>query len=358
MRRFAIAAATLFVISSDTCSGLHLQNTHSSTLSLDEHEQVHLGHQFELGLTSQVVDKSGKKIDASSMAQHHHRRRSTARRKASANANANADARMLRTGTGIGIGNGRGGWENQHFQTPPVSHSGSIVDTKADVKTSLGSKPLAKTGCLNGCSGHGSCVATGVCACYVGFFGSSCEFQGYHNPPMARAPPNNSAVLTATATAIASASTCPNDCNNRGFCESQRGMCRCDPGFHGESCELDLCPSNNNGNSNNNNNNLPCSGHGSCLADGCKCHFGYAGLDCASKSCPDDCNRHGFCGNGTCFCFPGYKVQYSPLYRFNSTHPMLMLSVLHFRFQIASWQDSCMACAKVTDLGKQSHSVQ
>ena len=148
--------------------------------------------------------------------------------------------------------------------------------------------------CLHQCSGHGSCSLAGQCDCYVGYFGSACEHQTRHFLPRDGAGGLfNLTFAGASGSPAGSGGECPNDCSNRGFCDSEARVCHCDPGFHGDQCEHDLCPAS-------------CSGHGTCLADGCRCHDGYVGIDCASKSCPQDCSRHGYCGNGTCFCFPGY----------------------------------------------------
>lgn len=162
-------------------------------------------------------------------------------------------------------------------------------------KTSLGPWPKSPV-CLDGCSGHGSCGLSGHCDCYVGYFGSACEHQvhTHYLPTAALGVGGLLGNLRNTGSfAAAAEGECPEDCSNRGYCDSSTQLCHCDPGFSGEKCESDLCPS-------------ACSGHGTCLADGCKCHNGYVGTDCATRNCPQDCSRHGFCGNGTCFCFPGF----------------------------------------------------
>jgi hypothetical protein len=164
-----------------------------------------------------------------------------------------------------------------------------LIGDGAATRNSLGPWPRNPT-CLDGCSGHGSCGIAGHCDCYVGFFGSACEHQTRHFlPPTGLIGVINSAIAEAAAGAAAGNSSlfgdagvllaggggeCPNDCSNRGFCDSTVRTCHCDPGFHGPQCEHDVCPEG-------------CSGHGTCLADGCKCHNGWVGLGCGSLGCPE-----------------------------------------------------------------------
>jgi hypothetical protein len=55
-----------------------------------------------------------------------------------------------------------------------------------------------------------------------------------------------------------------------------------------------------------------CSGRGFCSSEGkCSCYVGFSGNDCSvSKKCHDDCNSHGVCFNGRCFCDPGFAAEY------------------------------------------------
>eukprot|EP00106_Octopus_bimaculoides_P002004 XP_014769446.1 PREDICTED: attractin-like protein 1 [Octopus bimaculoides] len=61
---------------------------------------------------------------------------------------------------------------------------------------------------------------------------------------------------------------CPLKCSGHGLCENY--VCRCQKGYVGDGCEIELCPNN-------------CSNHGNCWNDQCECDTGYIGNDCSRK---------------------------------------------------------------------------
>jgi hypothetical protein len=86
-------------------------------------------------------------------------------------------------------------------------------------------------------------------------------------------------------------------CHGHGVCV-RGGMCVCNPGWKGESCNQSFCQSN-------------CSGHGSCLSsgEGCLCDTGYTGKICNNVEClgGGNCTGHGIClDGGVCICQKGY----------------------------------------------------
>lgn len=97
-------------------------------------------------------------------------------------------------------------------------------------------------------------------------------------------------------------------CGGRGTCvlrttHSISGVCDCDAGYYGNSCEFEGCPKGSN--------EQQCSGHGNCdqLSGTCLCWEDWTGKDC---SCPADdsgliCAGHGTCNNGRCLCDENWK---------------------------------------------------
>ncbi|KAL0251207.1 hypothetical protein GEMRC1_000420 [Eukaryota sp. GEM-RC1] len=63
-------------------------------------------------------------------------------------------------------------------------------------------------------------------------------------------------------------SKCPNNCYNRGQCQTNSGTCFCESGFRGLFCEFSSCVNN-------------CSGNGRCSGGKCDCYPGFFG--CGSK---------------------------------------------------------------------------
>lgn len=144
------------------------------------------------------------------------------------------------------------------------------------------------TFCINDCSGKGKCSSWGSCICFNGYEGSDCSRKqcpkGY---PLA-----DVAIATDTAHQLAT-------CSNQGSCNYNTGICNCNPGYAGTSCNRLGCF---NG----------CSNHGNCIslreaatlndgyeynrtttytqwdADifyGCQCEYGWSGADCSQRTC-------------------------------------------------------------------------
>jgi len=101
-------------------------------------------------------------------------------------------------------------------------------------------------GCDNDCSGHGTCLQNGVCACYdnwgmgMGLDSGDCsericpfEFAWVDTPDKLG---NHHKYA---------------ECSNRGICDRDSGECECFPGYEGKGCARTSCPND-------------CSGHGRC----------------------------------------------------------------------------------------------
>jgi hypothetical protein len=144
--------------------------------------------------------------------------------------------------------------------------------------------------CPNGCSGHGLCgTPDRVCLCSVGFMGGDCSL---------RTCPQGLAWTDQTIKMDDAHNFA--ECSNMGHCDRSTGLCTCNPGFEGLSCQRMTCPN-------------MCTGHGTCQsmryhatqkdpgdgqiylytenwdADkiyGCQCDEGYAGYDCSLRNCP------------------------------------------------------------------------
>ena len=164
--------------------------------------------------------------------------------------------------------------------------------------------------CAGSCSGAGRCVAPGLCQCDAGRDGDDCS-------------------LTSDGK-LAAQPVCPSHCRNHGKCV--KGMCICDPGFGGLSCEAQ-CDHSCSGHGVCSGPNVcacsggwvgkrcaeahcssRCSGHGRCAAPGdCRCYAGWTGFDCSRPACPKDCGGHGECtssprhGQGICSCDGGWR---------------------------------------------------
>ncbi|KAL3934004.1 MAG: hypothetical protein SGPRY_000026 [Prymnesium sp.] len=96
---------------------------------------------------------------------------------------------------------------------------------------------------------------------------------------------------------------CPGEpaCSARGVCDGSKGVCDCDEGWGGTSCETSLC--------------VGGCGSGSCRNGTCACAPGFTGPRCVAlaleqdlaESCPSNCNGNGICSQGQCACNPGFS---------------------------------------------------
>jgi len=135
--------------------------------------------------------------------------------------------------------------------------------------------------CHDNCYFKGNCNdIKGICECFAGFQGKSCE------------------------NAI-----CPKNCSNSGFCDYSLNKCICFHGFTGNSCEKPLiCDAN-------------CNNHGICEISSenqafCRCYKGFFGKKC-EKSCYLNCSDRGICDHSTgkCQCEKRYKGSFCEEYR-------------------------------------------
>ena len=184
------------------------------------------------------------------------------------------------------------------------------------------------------CSGHGACYNSS-CWCHHGFSGAYCEMLGPGATPMP-------GMLGATplpwlgSTPIYSAPCREGGCSSRGTCNTDTGLCLCDPGYTGSECETfliaqcvndcsqngaclngtcmcdlnwggDDCSSPSTCGGHSTHLSVNCSGHGMCLNGTCACENGWGGADCSSVNCADDCSGRGVCANGTCACDFGWR---------------------------------------------------
>ncbi|XP_026989218.1 tenascin-N isoform X2 [Tachysurus fulvidraco] len=83
-------------------------------------------------------------------------------------------------------------------------------------------------------------------------------------------------------------------CSGHGVYQHNTCSCKCDVGWEGPDCSVSTCPDN-------------CNDNGYCVDGQCVCHTGYSGHDCGLLTCPDDCNDKGHCVDGKCVCFEGFS---------------------------------------------------
>jgi len=207
---------------------------------------------------------------------------------------------------------------------------------------------FASAGCPNGCSGHGSCGTSDVCACYKGFFGGDCSYRYCPVGPSWTVTPIESlmddrysewitlrtpggyvgrnkydagaqypvAEADFEATFRLLYPKRPNfnqytECSSRGTCDYATGECKCFDGFEGRGCRRTTCPN-------------ACSGHGRCRdnrdqnptqyysfnypndqmwdqmrTQTCQCDRGFTGFDCNSRICPFGDDPTSDCGDNS-----------------------------------------------------------
>eukprot|EP00760_Papus_ankaliazontas_P025000 PhM_4_TR2453/c1_g1_i1/m.65024 len=139
------------------------------------------------------------------------------------------------------------------------------------------------------CGGHGTCSSTSasaMCTCTTSYCGNTCNKTG-----------TECGICPSGRYGTACANFCPaypSTCSGHGLCGEGvlgSGLCVCNTGYAGTSCEI-TCQG---GASN------PCSGHGTCnsATGNCRCVAGYAGTSCAI-SCPGLVTANICSGNGVC----------------------------------------------------------
>lgn len=140
------------------------------------------------------------------------------------------------------------------------------------------SAAAALASCPNNCNNNGYCGSSDVCVCYEGYGAADCSQRA--------CPFGNSWALD---------SSRPHDyeeCSGAGICDREKGVCKCFEQFTGSACQRRACPN-------------ACSGHGKCLplgelsttvplsgdaweatqVQGCQCDPGYFGPDCSQRRC-------------------------------------------------------------------------
>ncbi|XP_022533471.1 tenascin-N isoform X4 [Astyanax mexicanus] len=131
-----------------------------------------------------------------------------------------------------------------------------------------------KTQCAQGCCKGGSGVDTS-CSGHGTYQQDSCSCKcdpGWEGPDC-------------------SVSSCPDECNDNGYCVD--GRCVCHAGYTGHDCSLLLCPND-------------CKDKGQCVDGKCVCFEGFSGEDCSIRTCPGDCKDNGRCVDGQCVCDEGF----------------------------------------------------
>nr|AVP12655.1 integrin beta 2 [Littorina littorea] len=152
------------------------------------------------------------------------------------------------------------------------------------------------------CSQGNGTKECGICRCYPGRSGSSCEC-GQEDL--------DTAVSEPTCRNDAMNSTAAPECNGVGECVC--GVCQCQPNFSGRFCQCNVkvCPVFD---------GLLCGGNGECRCEECQCNANFTGLACecpgASDTClptsaageteGEVCSGHGECRCGSCVCEEGY----------------------------------------------------
>jgi hypothetical protein len=142
--------------------------------------------------------------------------------------------------------------------------------------------------CYKNCNQHGLCNEYSRCDCFTGYEGDDCSKRSC---PTGR--------LSADIASSAETAHEFGECSGRGTCNYQTGLCVCDFGFFGLSCQMEKC-------------SLDCNGNGKCVSlkqaaenydgwslnhttsytlwdavriYGCQCDPGWVGSDCSERFC-------------------------------------------------------------------------
>lgn len=161
-------------------------------------------------------------------------------------------------------------------------------------------------------SGNGT-LECGVCRCFPGRAGSTCECK----------QDDDSFLDTTPCKKGTNSSTAP-ECSGTGECEC--GVCKCKPGYSGKYCQCNskVCPVSRLS-------DLVCWGNGECDCEQCRCFANYTGVACQCSTSDEVCTpkktsdseegQRVCSGHGTCVCdnqlltqkcdcYHGYRGQY------------------------------------------------
>lgn len=89
------------------------------------------------------------------------------------------------------------------------------------------------------------------------------------------------------------------NCGINGTCID--GVCNCNEGYSGATCEIHVCD------------NINCNDNGTCVDGSCNCDPGYSGVNCEINVCDNvDCGQNGVCDliTGMCNCELGYEGEF------------------------------------------------
>jgi len=105
-----------------------------------------------------------------------------------------------------------------------------------------------------------------------------------------------------------------NACSAHGSCNVTIGLCTCDDNFDGDICDFEHCAG-----YNETTGAEDCNGHGMCMHGECFCAPGFGMADseglamvvgaeesCEERVCPTSCGNHGKCEEGLCTCEGGW----------------------------------------------------
>ncbi|XP_055541726.1 integrin beta-nu [Wyeomyia smithii] len=171
------------------------------------------------------------------------------------------------------------------------------------------------------CRGHGD-FSCGMCFCDAGWIGRTCECNLLSF--------DTSADLLNECRAEGEFDELGLICSDRGECIC--GQCLCNPGFEGPHCECSECTPLS---------GVICSQHGDCDCGACKCHEGWSGdeCDCSTdkESCKaphkqELCSGRGECLCGQCRCSESYFGAYCEV-------------AAGFESELCSYYDDCVRCA-------------